>query len=153
MLRFLRSVFARPAIARDAPSDVPKPPHAARREPQSERIALEDSMQHLMQVSRRRFLKTFALLAAAVPLLKLDLADAGALPQLGSDDPMAKALGYVADAASVDPIKVRVFKAGSRCSNCALYSGAAGAAFGPCSVFPGKSVSKDGWCTAYAALD
>lgn len=56
------------------------------------------------------------------------------------DDPTAKALGYV-EHSTVD---------GSSCANCVLYSGAAGAASGPCAIFPGKEVVPTGWCKSYA---
>ncbi len=56
------------------------------------------------------------------------------------DDPTAKALKYT-ETSAVD---------GSSCSNCALYSGAAGAASGPCAIFPGKEVAATGWCASYA---
>lgn len=76
-------------------------------------------------------------------------ADPAALPMLDEADPVAAALGYVADATRVDTAKHANFVAGSLCANCNLYSGAAGAEAGPCSLFPGKSVSAAGWCASY----
>jgi hypothetical protein len=38
----------------------------------------------------------------------------------------------------------------SECSNCALYTGKAGAADGPCGAFGGKLVKAKGWCSAWA---
>lgn len=58
---------------------------------------------------------------------------------LGVDDPTAQALGYV-EASATD---------GQSCTNCALYSGAADAAAGPCAIFPGKDVSATGWCRSW----
>ena len=75
--------------------------------------------------------------------------DAATLPILSESDPVAAALGYVADASRVDTAKHANFVAGSMCANCNLYSGAAGAEAGPCSLFPGKSVSAAGWCASY----
>jgi len=96
-------------------------------------------------LSRRRFLT----LSAAVPAALLGhQAFAADLPLVTADDPTAKGVGYVADAATA---KSPAFKAGSNCAKCALYSGAAGAASGPCGIFPGKAVAAKGWCTAYAA--
>ena len=98
-------------------------------------------------LSRRRFL-TLAAAVAAVPVaLHGREAVAADLPMVAADDPTAKGVGYVADAATV---KSPAFKAGSNCSKCALYSGAAGAASGPCGIFPGKAVAAKGWCTAFA---
>lgn len=100
-------------------------------------------------LSRRRFL-TLAAAVAAVPVaLHSREAVAADLPMVAADDPTAKGVGYVADAAAA--AKNPAFKAGSACAKCALYSGAAGAASGPCGIFPGKAVSAKGWCTAYAA--
>jgi len=98
-------------------------------------------------LSRRRFL-TLAAAVAAVPVaLHGAEAQAADLPLVAADDPTAKGIGYVADAATA---KSPAYKAGSNCAKCALYSGAAGAASGPCGIFPGKAVAAKGWCTAYA---
>jgi len=70
-----------------------------------------------------------------------------AAPMVAETDANAKALAYVADAATSKNAK---FKAGMACSNCALYQGKAGAASGPCPLFAGKEVSAKGWCSAYA---
>jgi len=70
-----------------------------------------------------------------------------AAPMVAETDANAKALGYVADATKTKNAK---FKAGSSCSNCALYQGKAGAASGPCPLYAGKEVAAKGWCTAYA---
>lgn len=72
------------------------------------------------------------------------------MPQLGEDDPQAKSLAYVNDAASIDGAKQPRFKAGQACSNCALYQGKAGDEWAGCSIFPGKAVKGTGWCTVYA---
>lgn len=71
------------------------------------------------------------------------------LPVLAADDPMAKSLGYVADASSVDGAKYPRYAAGQACANCALYMGG-DAAQGACSIFPGKAVMAAGWCSVYA---
>jgi High potential iron-sulfur protein len=69
---------------------------------------------------------------------------------LDEKDATASALGYVADASKVDKAKAPNFVAGSLCSNCVQYKGAAGSESGPCTIFPGKNVAANGWCTAYA---
>ncbi len=102
-------------------------------------------------INRRQFLGAMVAASASLPLLRMQSVNAGELPHVGGDDPMAQALGYVADAAAIDPAKTHGYKTGSRCSSCALYRGNASDAFGPCATFPGKAVSKDGWCMAYAA--
>jgi hypothetical protein len=98
-------------------------------------------------LSRRRFLSLAAAVAAIPVALHSRRADAADLPLVGADDPTAKGVGYVADAAAT---KSPAFKAGSNCGNCALYTGAAGSVSGPCGIFPGKGVAAKGWCTAYA---
>jgi hypothetical protein len=41
-------------------------------------------------------------------------------------------------------------KAGDTCANCQFYSGGA-TGYGPCQLFPGKSVAAKGWCVSHAA--
>lgn len=72
------------------------------------------------------------------------------MPQLAESDPQAQALSYVEDASTVDAGKFPQYSAGKDCSNCALYTGAEGSEYGPCSIFPGKLVNAKGWCSVYA---
>jgi hypothetical protein len=97
--------------------------------------------------SRRRFLKMAAGTAAAVVVVGglPRMAKAADLPHLSDSDPTAKALGYVEDASKTSDAK---HKAGDTCANCQFYSGAA-TGFGPCQLFPGKSVSAKGWCISH----
>jgi len=62
----------------------------------------------------------------------------------------ATALGYVPVSAQVDKTKYPTHADSQVCGNCALYTGAAGAASGPCSIFGGRQVSAQGWCSAWA---
>ena len=41
------------------------------------------------------------------------------------------------------------YKPGQTCANCIQYTGAAGAAKGPCTIFPGKTVAAKGWCKVW----
>lgn len=106
----------------------------------------------LKGATRRQILKTGAMGIAAIPLALITRRDARAqtldLPTLTADDPQAQALGYVADASSVDASVQTTFVAGSKCSNCMLFTGG-DAAMGPCSIFPGKLVNADGWCRTW----
>jgi hypothetical protein len=98
--------------------------------------------------SRRRFMTLAAVAAAAASMALRSLqAQAADLPKLTPADPAAKALAYSEDAATV---KHPAFKAGSHCANCNFFKGAAGAAYGPCQLFPKNSVSARGWCSAWA---
>jgi hypothetical protein len=98
--------------------------------------------------SRRRFLKAAVGTAAvAVAIGGLPrLARAADLPHLAETDPTAKALGYVEDASKTTDAKR---KAGDDCANCQFYSGGA-TGYGPCQLFPGKSVSAKGWCVSHS---
>ena len=97
--------------------------------------------------SRRRFLKIAAGTAAAAIVVGTlpRLARAADLPHVSENDQTAKALGYVEDASKTTNPK---HKAGDVCANCQFYSGGA-SGFGPCQLFPGKSVSAKGWCVSH----
>lgn len=72
------------------------------------------------------------------------------LPHLSDADPTAKALGYTEDASKVNKTKFPTYKAGAKCSTCNFFQGAAGQQYGPCQIFPGKSVNAAGWCASHA---
>lgn len=105
-------------------------------------------MSSVDSVSRRTFLKTCAVGAAAVPLVWL--ADGRALaeqpPLISTEDPTAKALKYVEDAS-----KAEGAKPGSTCANCMFYQAPMDSEQGPCTVFGGKHVKAAGWCASWAA--
>lgn len=100
--------------------------------------------------SRRTFLVRAATAAVAVPL-GIRLIDRPAfaqdLPALPADNAQAKALSYVE---TTEGLAHPSFKAGSDCTNCQFYTGKAGDARGPCTLFPGFSVNAKGWCSAWA---
>ena len=98
--------------------------------------------------SRRRFLKIAAGTATAAAVIGglPRLARADDLPHVAESDPTAKALGYVEDASKT---KAANHKAGDTCANCQFYSGGA-SGYGPCQLFPGKSVNAKGWCVSHA---
>ncbi|MHC1479459.1 high-potential iron-sulfur protein [Frateuria aurantia] len=108
-------------------------------------------MSELTQLkSRRRFLGaagSLGVTALGLGLLPVK-ASAADLPHVTDADATAKALSYVADAGkSANPAR----KPNTDCSSCQFYSGPKGKGFGPCQMFPGKSVSAVGWCQAYSA--
>jgi hypothetical protein len=111
-------------------------------------IAVTFKLENLMSVSRRVFLENGAFLFATFGVCAVAWPDSA--PLLSESDPTATALGYKANASSVDKAKFPQYKAGSSCSNCVLYQGAAGAASGPCPLYAGKAVSAQGWCSSYA---
>lgn len=97
--------------------------------------------------ARRQFLKTTIVTAAAVMAGATirKAFGAGDLPHLTDADPTAKAMDYV-DVATTS--KNALYKPGSVCANCQLYSGGTSGC-GDCQLFPGKLVSAKGWCTSY----
>ncbi|WP_233870402.1 high-potential iron-sulfur protein [Paraburkholderia adhaesiva] len=97
--------------------------------------------------NRRTFIIHAASLCAA--LATADRAFATA-PLVDENDAAVKPLGYRAKASTVDSAQFPKFHAGQHCANCRFYTGGAQDAAGPCPMFPGKSVSADGWCNVYA---
>jgi len=96
-----------------------------------------------MALPRRVFLMSLAASGAALGTT------ARAQVMVDPKDAQAAALGYVADATSVDTKKYPRYAAGQVCSNCALYTGKPDDKSGPCSIFPGKQVAGPGWCSAW----
>lgn len=85
----------------------------------------------------------------AAPVSQPATASSESVPQLSEDFPQAKALGYLNDTNTVDAAKYPKHAPDQICGNCALYSGKAGDAWGPCGIFPGHQVNANGWCAAY----
>ena len=99
-----------------------------------------------MKNSRRQFM---ILSAAGACTLALN-GKVQARAMVAETDPQAVALGYRANATTVDKAKYPKYAAGQECDNCALFQGKAGAAAGGCALFAGKQVHGKGWCSAYA---
>jgi hypothetical protein len=99
-----------------------------------------------MKNSRRQFMLLSAAGACTLALNSKVQAQA----MVAETDPQAVALGYKANAMTVDKAKFAKYAAPQACSNCALYQGTAGSAAGGCALFAGKQVSSKGWCSAYA---
>lgn len=98
--------------------------------------------------NRRKVLKLALSGVAAVPLGNLLLqaqAFADDLPHVSEDDPAAKGLGYVHDAAMANNPK---HKDNQFCKNCNLVRSDSGE-WRQCAIFPGKAVNQNGWCTAW----
>ena len=103
------------------------------------------------RVNRRTLIKSLAAATAAVAILPSRRSESAELPHLDLKDPAAVAMGYVEDASRVDAKRYPVYVKGSNCENCLLLQGAAGAAYRPCQLFAGKSVSVRGWCSGWSA--
>ena len=105
-----------------------------------------------MKPQRRDFLKNGSIAFVSLAMLTRAAqapAQAKPLPQLAENDPQAVALGYRHDAAKVDRKKFANFKPGTDCDDCLQYEGGKKDAWGPCKLFPGKSVNAKGWCAAF----
>jgi len=100
------------------------------------------------KLTRRNFVGAAVAIVpvAAVFASRQAAAQAANLPKLDLNDPVAKALMYTHDAATV---KAPNFKKGSTCANCIQLQGATGD-WRPCTAFPGKLVAAKGWCSAWA---
>lgn len=72
--------------------------------------------------------------------------DPGESSHLQPGDPVAQPFGYHLNAASVDVRQFPTYKPGQRCGTCLMYQGKAHEAWGPCNLFPHRSVNADGWC-------
>ena len=115
-----------------------------------------------MNQRRRDFLKVVGGATLAIPAVLATgsrLSFAEELKELPADDMTAKALGYNADASSVDtgayPKRAGAEGAKQFCSNCILLtqgglkiSGKDGD-YGKCSVLPAGLVSMKGWCNSW----
>jgi hypothetical protein len=102
-------------------------------------------------VSRRIFVKTLTLGIAAGTLAAARQTRAAGPQKLETTDPAAVALGYVENAAQVDLKKYPAYVKGSNCANCLQLQGNSGDSYRPCSLFPGKLVAVNGWCSGWAA--
>ena len=100
------------------------------------------------RISRRSIVKGSLVAGALVPAFSL-LARAASMTPLDANDPMAKALGFVADASKVDGKANPTFKTSQKCANCVQFIGKAGDATGGCNIFAGHSVPAGGWCKSW----
>ncbi|HMK84949.1 MAG TPA: high-potential iron-sulfur protein [Steroidobacteraceae bacterium] len=106
-------------------------------------------MQH--KISRRLLVKSGLIAGALAPAIGLiGKADAAGLPPLDPNDPTAKGLAFVTDAAKVNAAANPTYKPGQKCGNCAQYLGKPTEASAGCNLFPGHSVPQAGWCKAWA---
>lgn len=100
-----------------------------------------------MRKSRRTFMITTAGVASGLALSRIAFAG----PANASEtDPTSLALGYKADAATVDKVKYAKYTADQACRNCTFYQGGPNDVSAPCPMFGGKQVAGKGWCNAYS---
>ena len=104
----------------------------------------------MSKIARRKFIQLSAVAAAGCFVHAGREAQAGDLPHLSPDDPMAAAMKYTHDASTVDPATRNNPAAEQNCANCALVQGNDGDEWRPCQIFPGKAVAAAGWCSVWA---
>jgi hypothetical protein len=100
-------------------------------------------------IARRSLLKGALLGAAVVPVTALLGRAEAAAGRVDPNEPQAKSLGYVEDAAKVDAKANPNYKAGQACANCLQSKGKAGDAYVPCNIFAQREVNAKGWCKVY----
>jgi hypothetical protein len=103
------------------------------------------------KLTRRIFLRNAAVAFPVGVIVLESTAQAQDLPHLELDDPTAKALFYVHDAAEIDTSVAGYerYEEGQSCENCIQLQGEAGAEWRPCALFPGKLVAAAGWCSVW----
>lgn len=105
-----------------------------------------------MDPERRDLLKAGSIILVALAAQARAVhshAQARPLPRLAEDDPLAQKLGYHHSSAKVDAKKFPAHRRGQDCDDCAHYKGRKREAWGPCDIFPGKSVNAKGWCEEF----
>jgi hypothetical protein len=101
---------------------------------------------------RRTFLLQVIAATTAVAATSARAADEISTVKLTEADPYARSMGFRLDTNKVDQAKYpRHDAATQHCSKCQLYSGAPGAADGPCSFYGGRLVPVNGWCRNFKA--
>ena len=112
-------------------------------------------MKSNVKVARRTFLRNTLVASSAIPLAGIPIILKANNEKADESDPMSVALGYRHDATSVDTKKYpnRATPEGKKqvCHNCKLYQAGADG-WGGCSIFQGKLVSGEGWCSAWTAV-
>jgi hypothetical protein len=98
----------------------------------------------MSQTNRRIFM--LSLVAGSSALAASAARAQAALPE---SDAQAVALGYKVDTTKVDKKKYPKHEDSQTCANCQLYQGKPADAAGGCPLFPGKTVTKNGWCSAW----
>jgi hypothetical protein len=94
--------------------------------------------------------RVFLLQAAAGGTAALAFtAQAQTPPMVAETDPQAAALGYVADTTKADKKKYPKHSVDQKCNGCQLYTAKPADKTGPCSLFAGKHVAANGWCSAW----
>ncbi|WP_026076055.1 high-potential iron-sulfur protein [Noviherbaspirillum massiliense] len=104
-----------------------------------------------MQKQRRKVLRSISTIAvvsaAGIPVSAFSQQQ---LKKIDPKDPQAVSLGYVDDTKTVDSKKYPKHDNSQVCSGCQFYTTAQEQKnIAPCTIFGGKAVAANGWCSAY----
>ncbi|MEJ0006738.1 MAG: high-potential iron-sulfur protein [Steroidobacteraceae bacterium] len=104
-------------------------------------------------ISRRRMIKSALAAGTLAPAVGLfgTAGKADTLTPLDINDPSARALNFVPDAAKIDVRANPTYKAGQHCGLCAHYRGKQTDLHAGCEVFTNHSVPASGWCLVWGA--
>jgi hypothetical protein len=101
----------------------------------------------MKSIARRALLRSFAL-AATTAVPRLAPAAAEVRTPLNEKDQAATAIGYVADAKSVNVTANPTYKRGQSCTTCAFIEFGTARQRG-CTLVPGRLVNAAGWCKVW----
>jgi hypothetical protein len=101
-------------------------------------------------ISRRQLMMRILATGTLLPALDhlAQAAQAGGLTPLDPKDSAASALGFVTDASTAGSNPA--YKDGRRCASCMHYLGQPSDATAGCSLYAGRSVPANGWCTGWS---
>jgi High potential iron-sulfur protein len=109
--------------------------------------------QTMPSIARRSLIKATLVGTVAIPLaaqlLQSSQAADDSPPILDVNDPTAKALAYVEDAAKVDAKIFPAYKPGQKCTNCSQWQGEPADKLGGCELVLGQFVRGEGWCKVW----
>lgn len=102
------------------------------------------------KIPRRDVLKGALMGVAAVPVTALLGRAEAATGPVDPNEPQAKSLGYIVDAAKVDAKANPNFKPGQHCAVCLQVPvGKEKGDMIPCNIFAGRPVAAKGWCKVF----
>lgn len=102
------------------------------------------------KIPRRDVLKGALMGVAAVPVTALLGRAEAATGPVDPNEPQAKSLGYIVDAAKVDAKANPNFKPGQHCAICLQVPvGKEKGDMIPCNIFAGRPVAAKGWCKVF----
>lgn len=101
-------------------------------------------------MNKRRIVIRSMTAVAAASVAGIPLKLLAAVQKIDLKDPQAVSLGYTDDTKTVDKSKYPKHDVTQKCSACQFYQSAQEAGkIAPCTIFGGKGVAANGWCSAY----